>query len=132
VRVLLDTSGYAAARRDHREVKRVLQTADEIFLSPVVLGELMAGFRKGSHTARNLLELHEFTKSPRVQMLTVDPETAERYAVIYDSLRLAGTPVPTNDLWIAASAMQHGLQVLTTDAHYLRVKQILVDYYPPL
>jgi predicted nucleic acid-binding protein len=64
--------------------------------------------------------------------VSVDDETAVRYAVILDSLRSAGTPVPTNDLWIAASAMQHGLVVLTTDAHFQKVSQVIILYHPPL
>lgn len=60
-----------------------------------------------------------------------DAETSERYAVILDSLREAGTPIPTNDVWIAASAMQHGLRLLTTDAHYRNVAQVIVDYLDP-
>ncbi len=59
----------------------------------------------------------------------MDAETAERYGAIVHALRTAGTPIPTNDLWIAASAMQHGLRVLTTDAHYNRVAQILVEFF---
>ena len=58
-------------------------------------------------------------------------ETARRYAVTVNVLRTAGTSIPTNDVWIAASAMQHGLRVTTTDAHYLRIPQALVDYFDP-
>jgi tRNA(fMet)-specific endonuclease VapC len=61
-------------------------------------------------------------------MVEMDEGTSERYAVIAQSLRMKGTPIPTNDVWIAASAMQHGLKVLTTDKHYLEVAQILTDY----
>jgi predicted nucleic acid-binding protein len=63
--------------------------------------------------------------------LDVDAETAERYAVILNSLWKAGTPIPTNDIWIAATAMQHGLHLLTTDGHYQEVSQIIVDYFAP-
>ena len=69
-----------------------------------------------------------FLDSPRVNLIDVDEETARRYAVIFSTLRAAGTPIPTNDLWIAASAMQHGLRLLTADAHFEKVPQILLQF----
>ncbi len=124
---LLDTSAYAAFMRGHPAVKRALQEADEIYLTPVVLGELRAGFMRGRHRRKNEQGLRSFLGSPRVRVLTIDADTAERYAVILNALWKAGTPIPTNDIWIAACAMQHGLRVLTTDAHYQKVSQVIVD-----
>ncbi|MGH9202568.1 MAG: type II toxin-antitoxin system VapC family toxin, partial [Vicinamibacterales bacterium] len=111
------------------EIRGALQRADEICLNATVLGELLAGFRRGAHRAKNERELETFLASPRVHVLDVDRETAARYAVILDTLRKAGTPVPTNDIWIAASAMQHGLRLIATDAHYRHVAQVIVDYF---
>lgn len=74
----------------------------------MVLGELRAGFLQGTRLTENLSELAQFLASPRVLVVPMDEETAERYAVILDSLRRADTPIPTNDIWIAASTMQHG------------------------
>lgn len=105
-----------------------VRTADEIVLVPTVLGELRAGFIRGGRREANEAELHEFMESPRVRTVVVDEQTADRYALIFDDLRRSGTPIPTNDLWIAASAMQHGLRVVTSDNHFLRVRQILVDF----
>jgi predicted nucleic acid-binding protein len=117
--------------RGHAEVKLVLQRAEEIHLTPVVLGELLAGFFKGKNRRKNERELQAFLESPRVNVANVDSETARRYAVIVSALRTAGTPIPTNDVWIAASAMQHGLRVITTDAHYSKIPQVLTDYFEP-
>ncbi|MBI5379993.1 MAG: type II toxin-antitoxin system VapC family toxin [Nitrospirae bacterium] len=128
-KVMLDTSAYSAFMRGHQEVKLALQQVEEIYLNPIVLGELLAGFRKGRHRKKNERELHEFLSSPRVSVVSVDAETAERYAAILSALWNAGTPIPTNDLWIAASAMQHGLRLLTTDAHYLKIPQVLVEHF---
>jgi predicted nucleic acid-binding protein len=127
-RVILDTSAYSAFMRGHPEVKIALQEAEQIYFNPVILGELLAGFRRGKRTRKNMGELRTFLSSPRVSLVDVNEETAERYAVILNSLWAAGTPIPTNDIWIAASAMQHGLRVLTTDDHYQKVTQIIVDY----
>jgi predicted nucleic acid-binding protein len=75
------------------------------------------------------LEKQEFLSSARVQTLVIDEETAERYGAIVSYLRRKGTPIPTNDLWIAASAMQHGLKILTTDKHYAEIPQVITEYY---
>ena len=127
-RVMLDTSAYSAFMRGHSEIRLALQWADEIYLNPIVLGELLAGFMRGKYRRRNDRELRTFLSSPRVSLVGMDDDTAQRYAGILDSLWRAGTPIPTNDIWIAASAMQHGLHVLTTDAHYQKVTQVIVDY----
>lgn len=128
MRVLLDTSAYSAYMRGHPEVKVGLQQADEIYLTPVVLGELLVGFMRGRRRKKNEKELRTFLSSPRVSVVDVNEETAARYAVILNSLWEAGTPVPTNDIWIAATAMQHGLRLLTSDVHYRSVTQVIVDY----
>lgn len=128
-RVMLDTSAYSAFMVGHPEVKLALQQADEIYLNPVILGELLVGFMRGKRRKKNEKELRTFLSSPRVNVVDVNEDTAERYAVILNSLWKAGTPIPTNDIWIAASAMQHGLRLLTKDAHYQRVTQVLVDYF---
>ncbi|MBI2348484.1 MAG: type II toxin-antitoxin system VapC family toxin [Deltaproteobacteria bacterium] len=130
-RLLLDTSGYSAFMRGHSEIVPTLREADEICFSPVILGELLAGFIRGKRRKKNESELKTFLQAPRVKILDVHSETAERYAVILNSLWKAGTPIPTNDIWIAATAMQHGLHLLTTDAHYQKVSQIIVEYFVP-
>ena len=131
-RILLDTSAYAAYMRDHPELQAPVRSASSVHLTAVVMGELLAGFKKGRRTRQNEERLREFIAEPRVTVLSVDDETAVRYAVIRDYLRREGTPIPTNDLWIAASASQHGLRVLTSDEHFLRVPQIIVDFFEPL
>ena len=128
-KVMMDTSAYAAFLRGSPGVKEAVQQADEIVFNPVVLGELKAGFLMGRNEKRNRAILKDFLGSPRVIIAEIDEETSERYAVIVQSLRMKGTPIPTNDLWIAASAMQHGLRVLTTDKHYLEVPQIITEYF---
>jgi predicted nucleic acid-binding protein len=129
--ILLDTSGYSAFRRGHSGVLREIQEADGITITPVVLGELRAGFLMGRRAERNKTDLEAFLSSPRVRVADIDSGTAERYAVILVDLREAGTPIPTNDIWIAASAMQHGLRVVTTDEHYKKVRQVVVAFHAP-
>ena len=116
--------------RGYEEIRIALRTNEEIFLNSIVMGELIAGFMKGGRRRTNEDELRRFLASPRVGVLDVTEETAERYAVILNSLWRAGTPIPTNDIWIAATAMEYGLRVLTTDSHYQKIPQIVVDYCP--
>lgn len=127
--ILPDTSAYSAATRDHAQVKHIFRTAEEIYVSPIVLGELKNGFLRGNQRRRNEGELETFLNSPRITILSVDEETSDRYAEILNALLAAGTPIPTNDIWIAASAMQYGLRVVTTDAHFRLMPQILVDWF---
>jgi tRNA(fMet)-specific endonuclease VapC len=129
VRLLVDTSAYSAFLRGHGAVADEIHRADSLVVTPIVLGELLSGFRKGSRFDRNLERLREFLSSPRVRWVNLDDETSDRYSILHDSLRRAGTPVPTNDLWIAASAMQHGLRLLTTDPHFRRLSQIVVSFH---
>lgn len=130
-RLLVDTSAYAAFKRGHAGITAALQQAEEIHLNPIVLGELLAGFRRGSRQSKNEDELGSFLSSSRVETMDITRETADRYAAIVSALRDAGTPIPTNDVWIAATAMEHGLRLLTTDAHYRKVPQVVVDYFVP-
>ena len=130
-RVLLDTSAYSALQRGHRELLATVQLAEEIYVSSVVLGELYAGFRHGTRTAENEEILKHFLTAPSVTVAVVGDETAHRYALILNDLRRTGALIPTNDIWIAATAMEHGLRLLTTDPHYERVRQIAVSRFEP-
>jgi predicted nucleic acid-binding protein len=130
-RLLVDTSAYSALFRGDERAKEALRSADEVYLSPVIIGELLSGFSGGHRRAANEAGLREFLAEPRVRVVVIDEETSLRYATIWRSLSAAGTPIPTNDIWIAASAMQHGLEVLTADAHYARVPQIVVHALGP-
>ena len=129
-RIFLDTSAYSAFRRGHPQVRYRIREAAQIQLNPVVLGELRAGFLKGTRPEENLAELAQFLGSPRVEVVAVEEETAARYAFILDALRRAGAPIPTNDVWIAASVMQLGSVLVTTDPHFRRVPQIVAEVLP--
>jgi len=129
-RLLLDTSAYSGLLRGHEDIRQCIRQADALYLNPIVLGELRAGFGAGRRAGKNEGYLRRFLASPRVAVLAIDEETSERYAVIMNSLWSAATPVPTNNIWIAASAMQHGLVVLTLDAHFQKIPQILAHQVP--
>jgi predicted nucleic acid-binding protein len=127
--VFLDTSAYSALLRGDVRVRDALRVARAIRVNAIVVGELLAGFLRGRQRRKNEAELRRFLAAPRVAVVPIDEQTAERYALIVASLRRRGKPIPSNDLWIAASAMQHGLRLLTLDAHFLVVEQVLVEHF---
>jgi len=101
-----------------------VRDADEVYLNVVVLGELFSAFLHSRQREQNQADFDRFVDSPYVNIIEIDKITAERYATISDTLRRAGTPISPNDLWIAASALQHGLEILTTDSDFTRVPQV--------
>lgn len=133
--VLLDTNAYTAFMLGVREVVEVVAHAERMYLNSIVLGELLAGFAAGTREPKNRAELARFLDSPRVEVLPVTAQTADSYALVYAGLRRKGQPIPTNDLWIAASALEHGAALLTRDAHFLQIDglrcgQRLEDFLP--
>jgi len=125
-RILIDTNFYVAFKRQQFGAEELLKGVDFIGISTVVLGELLAGFRCGSKEVDNRMELEKFLASPRVELIDIDEQTAEFYAEIYRGLRAKGQPIPTNDLWIAASSLRHGLAVATFDEHFKAIEGLLV------
>lgn len=124
--ILLDTNAYAAFKRGDPEAIGILRLVERISISVVVLGELLSGFATGQREAVNRRELSAFLDSPRARILAVDDETAGRYASIYAGLKRRGKPIPTNDLWIAATALQYGAAVFTYDRHFASVDGLAV------
>lgn len=133
--ILLDTNAYTAFMLGEAEVVEVVAHADTLYLNSVVLGELLGGFAAGTREQKNRAELARFLDSPRVEVLPITAQTADSYALVYSGLRRRGQPIPAHDLWIAASALEHGAAVLTRDAHFaqidsLRCGQRLDDFLP--
>jgi tRNA(fMet)-specific endonuclease VapC len=120
----LDTSAYSNLRRGNEEVAALLDRAELVGVSTVALGELRTGFLLGGKRQRNETELDVFLNNPVVEVLAVDAETSRHYAEIVAELRKAGTPVPTNDIWIAATAARNGTTVLTCDDHFERIGRV--------
>ena len=135
IRILLDTNAYTAFKRGNADAVETLRRVDQIGISVIVMGELLAGFAAGSHEIRNRFELDAFLNSPRVNIIPVDQETTRHYANIYKQLRQKGRPIPDNDMWIAATALQHCCAVYTYDKHFsqidgLPVASKLADIFP--
>ncbi len=121
MKILIDTDVYAAFRRTVPEIVERIASSDTVLLSPIVLGELLYGFRSGSRLNRNMVLLKAFLDNDAVELVPVGDVTADRYALIALQLRKQGTPIPANDIWIAAQAMEHGAELLTSDRHFEKV-----------
>ena len=115
-RYLLDTNIVIALFADEMEVKEGLGKAEEVFASSIVIGELCFGARKSGRVKENLARIDEYATHNVV--LGCDINTAYRYCEIKNALRLKGRPLPENDVWIAALALQHDLTVITRDTHF--------------
>ena len=116
--ILIDTNAYAAFKRGDPEAVSIIQRASTIAFNTIVLGELFGGFAMGSREEMNRSELARFLDSSRVVVLPLDRITAEHYSAVYSALKRVATPIPTNDMWIAASAIQHGLALFSYDRHF--------------
>lgn len=121
---VVDTSVVVDYFGGEPAVTRLLEQSKPVYIPVVVLGELLTGARKSRRVAENVGQIERFAR--RNHVLSCDPATADHYADIADQLRVRGTPIPQNDIWIAAVAVQHGLPLATRDAHFQRVDALLM------
>jgi tRNA(fMet)-specific endonuclease VapC len=125
VRVALDTNRLTDLFQGDAELADRLGKCDEVWIPLIVLAEMKAGFFGGSQQYRNETLLRTLLGKPTVGILLPARETAEQYARLFVQLKRAGTPIPDNDLWIAALALEHDLLLITRDRHFERVPQLL-------
>ena len=125
VRVALDTNRLTDLFQGDTELADRLGECDEVWIPLIVLAEIKAGFHGGSQQHRNEVLLQSFLAKPTVGILLPARETAEHYARLFVQLKRAGTPIPDNDLWIAALVLEHDLLLITRDRHFESVPQLL-------
>ncbi len=124
-RILLDTNAYSVLMKGDTSVLDALGEADEVYLSVFVIGELYYGFSNGSRERQNREVLSRFLKKPSVKIIHTTLETAEIFGRLKSSLKKQSTPVPINDLWIAAHAIETGSFLLTFDSHFQSIPEVL-------
>ncbi len=117
-RILLDTNAYTAFLTGDERVLNALTEAETAFLSAIVIGELYAGFCGGNRLKENKALLARFLQKSNVRVLDVTAETGEVFGQIKNALQKAGTPIPLNDVWLAAQAMETGSVIVSFDAHF--------------
>jgi len=123
-RFCLDTSAYSHFKRGHAVVVEALDSAEWVGVPAVTIGELWAGFLQGTRAAGNGAELEEFLENPVVELLPIDDQVGRIYAEIVVELKRKGTPLPTNDIWIAATAARAGATILTYDPHFNQIARV--------
>jgi tRNA(fMet)-specific endonuclease VapC len=117
--VILDTNALSAVAEGDPRLAPVLRRTVQVAVPVIVLGEYRCGVSQSRYRQRYEQWLAEFL--PHSVVLDVDQETAIHYARLRTELKKAGTPIPSNDVWIAALSRQHGLPVLTRDRHFKMV-----------
>lgn len=122
----LDTNTYTAYRNTHAEAMKLIAAVDQLWLPATVLGELRAGFLNGSKSVANELLLRQFMDLPYMAVAPTTEATSRHYAQVSHQLRQVGKPIPANDMWIAACALELGCPLYSFDAHFKDVKGLKV------
>lgn len=120
-KILIDTNAYSRFLAGNKKILDVIGSAEMIYMSIFILGELYAGFAGGTKDMENKEALYSFLAKPTVKILNATSETAEIFGLVKSSLSKAGTPIPINDVWIAAHAIETGSSVITFDIHFKKV-----------
>jgi len=121
VKIMMDTSAYVGFKRNEVEAVELIVGAELILFSPVVLGELIFGFRNSTRLKENMHDLNSFFEHESVELVQIGKITSDRYSRIAAQLKRQGTPIPTNDIWIAAQTMEHGAELITSDQHFEKI-----------
>ncbi len=120
-RILLDTNAYSEFLRGNDQVLSALAKSKTVFVSIFVLGELFCGFKGGKKESQNKDLLSRFLDKSTVQVLDATQETAEIFGFVKNDLRIKGTPIPINDIWIAAHTIESGSTIVTFDDHFNKI-----------
>lgn len=125
MKIMLDTSAYVGFKRNALETVEIIVRAELLLFSPIVLGELMFGFRAGTRFRENMDDLNRFLEHEAVQLVQIGKITSDRYSRIAAQLKRQGTPIPTKDIWIAAQSMEHGAELITYDQHFEKINGLV-------
>ena len=124
MRIAIDTNRYRDFCAGDSDCLDLVQRSERVYLPFITLGELRAGFLAGARTGANERVLERFLSSPRVEILFPTAATTRQYAQLFLQLRTQGTPIPTNDLWIAALVVENDVHLFSRDAHFDRLPQL--------
>ena len=129
MKIMLDTNAYVGFKRNEVETVEIVVRSEEILFSPIVLGELMFGFRNGTRFKENMDDFNRFLEHEAVELVQIGKITSDRYSRIATQLKRQGTPIPTNDIWIAAQTMEHGAELITSDQHFERINGLVCTIF---
>lgn len=124
MKLLLDTNAYTALMKGDKQIAAKVRDSEKVLMSSIVVGELIFGFKNGTRFSENMAELEKFIYSPFVEFIPVEFNTTVRFGLIAASLKKNGTPIPSNDIWIAAHAIETGAALLSFDSHFSKVDEV--------
>lgn len=125
-KLILDTSAYSGFNRGDKRLKNIFRPDNQILIPLIVVGELRAGFSLGTKSQENEALLQKLLDSPNVSTITITDKTTKLFAVVFRGFKLAGTPINTNDIWIAALTLEYDCLLVTLDSDFKRVPDLLV------
>ncbi|MGD2090198.1 MAG: type II toxin-antitoxin system VapC family toxin [Candidatus Aminicenantes bacterium] len=128
-RILLDTNAYSKLLAGDEKVLSILAESDVVYMSIFVLGELYAGFKGGNKEQENKQLLKMFIQKPTVEILEATEETSKVFGQVKNDLKKAGTPLPINDVWIAAHTLESGSTLITYDIHFQEIPDLRLWEY---
>jgi tRNA(fMet)-specific endonuclease VapC len=126
MKISLDTCSYSKMCLQAPDLVDCIEEAEEIYLSTIVIGELFTGFGLGKREKENREALTSFLELQDVKVIDIDVSIADRYAILVKILRKQGTPIPMNDIWIAATALETGTRLVTYDSHFNCVPGLVI------
>ena len=125
MKILLDTVAYVKFKQNIHDFVEIIVKSDLILFSPIVLGELMFGFRNGTRFKKNMDDLYKFLNHDAVKLTEISKLTSDRYSRVAAQLKKQGTPIPTNDIWIAAQTIEYGAELITSDKHFEKINGLV-------
>ena len=126
MKICIDTNIYSAFKKGNPNISELLETTDEIYVPAIVMGELYAGFQLGARLRDNTKDLKEFIEQPGIYIIDINDSIAERYGALIKILKDNGTPIPTNDIWIAATALENGARIASFDTHFKLIPGLMI------
>lgn len=123
-RYLLDTSFLVDALQDGTTLPAIVEKSETVYLSEVAIGEFKAGLDDTRRGRRNREALDAFLHLPNIVEITLTTATTDLYAKVFRSLHAAGRPIPVNDIWLAAQALEHGAVLVSRDRHFEAVANL--------
>lgn len=122
--MILDTNAYSAFKRNDKRFVDLIEKCELLIISPILVAELYSGFLAGNRTRENIEEFNLFLQLPKCIQITINSEIAKNYSEIYFNLRRKGTPIPTNDIWLAAICLTYKYPILSIDKHFKNIENI--------
>ncbi|MCP4374426.1 MAG: type II toxin-antitoxin system VapC family toxin [Deltaproteobacteria bacterium] len=129
MRIMLDTCAYVGFKLNAVEPVEMIARSELVLFSPIVLGELMFGFRNGTRFKENMDDLNSFLEHDAVELVQIGKITSDRYSRIAEQLKKLGNPIPTNDIWIAAQTIEYGAELITSDQHFKKINGLVYTFF---